>query len=66
MEVSKLGVESELPLLAYSTARGNARSLTHGAGPGTKPATTWFPVGFVCAAAGTPVYIIPYDKSLKG
>ena len=41
MESSKLGVKSELPLLAYTTAHGNAGSLTHGAEPGIKPATSW-------------------------
>ena len=29
MEVPRLGVQLELQLLAYTTAHGNARSLTH-------------------------------------
>ena len=63
MEVHGLGVESELQLLActtatqdpgpvwaYTTAHGNAGSLTHRVRPGIKPATSWFLVGFVSAA----------------
>ena len=40
----------------YTTAHGNARSLTHWARPGIEPATTWFLVGFVNHGAwtGTP------------
>ena len=40
----------------YTTAHGNARSLTHWARPGIKPATSWFLVGFVnhCAMMGVP------------
>jgi len=40
----------------YTTAHGNAGSLTHWARAGTKPATSWFLVGFVnhCATTGTP------------
>ena len=39
-----------------TTAQGNTGSLTHWARPGTKPATSWFLVGFVnhCAMTGTP------------
>ena len=33
----------------YTTAHSNARSLTHWARPGIKPATSWFLVGFVSA-----------------
>ena len=33
--------------MTYTTARGNARSLTHWARPGIEPATSWFPVGFI-------------------
>jgi len=56
MEVPRLGVESELQLLAYTTAHGNAGSLTHGARPGIEPRTSWFLVGFVnhCAKTRTP------------
>ena len=35
---------------AYTTAHSNARSLTHLARPGIKPATSWFLVGFVSTA----------------
>ena len=40
----------------YTTAHGNAGSLTHLARPGIKPATSWFLVGFInhCATMGTP------------
>ena len=34
-------------LETYTTAHGNAGSLTHWARPGIEPATSWFPVGFV-------------------
>ena len=62
MEVPRLGVESELQLLAYTTAiamwdlshvcdlqhsSGNTRPLTHWAKPGIKPASSWILVGFV-------------------
>ena len=41
----------------YTTAHGNARSLTHGARPGIEPATSRFVVGFInhYATTGTPV-----------
>ena len=35
--------------VAYITAHGNARSLTHWARPGIEPATSWFLVRFVSA-----------------
>ena len=35
------------PYLTYTTAHGNARSLTHWAGPGIKPPASWILVGFV-------------------
>ena len=40
----------------YTTAHGNAGSSTRWARAGTKPATSWFLVGFVnhCAMTGTP------------
>ena len=41
----------------YTTAHGNAGSLTHWARAGTEPSTSWFLVGIVnhCATTGTPV-----------
>ena len=36
-------------LLHYSHSKSNARSLTHWAGPGIEPETSWFPVRFVSA-----------------
>ena len=47
---SRLGVKSELQLPTYTTAHGNARTLTHGSRPGMEPATSWFLVRFVFAA----------------
>ena len=59
MEVLRLGVKSELQVLAYTIATTtwdpnyvcdlhcNARSLTHWVRPGIKPATSWLLVGFV-------------------
>ena len=55
---------------AYTTAQGNAGSLTHWARPEIEPAILWFLVGFVnhCATMGTlpisffnilPRYVIP-------
>ena len=49
IEVPGLGVESELQLLAYTTAHGNAGSLTHRARPGIEPASLWMLVRFVSA-----------------
>ena len=40
--------------MTYTTAQGNAGSLTHWARPGIKPATSWFLVGFV--------YIVPWQE----
>ena len=60
VEVLRLGVKSELQLLAhtpaqqlqiraasatYTTAHGNAGPLTHRARPGIKPASSWILVG---------------------
>ena len=40
MEVPRLGVKSELQLLAYTTTCSNARPPTHRARPGTEPASS--------------------------
>ena len=50
MEVLRIRVESELYPPAYTTAHGNARSLTHGARPEFERASSWFLVRFVSAA----------------
>ena len=52
MELPKPGVELELQLpgytsATYTTAHGNARSLTHGARPGIKPVSSWMLARFV-------------------
>ena len=61
MEVPRLGVESELQLLAftttqdpsgtatYTTAHGNAGSLTHWVRPRIEPAFSWILVRFITA-----------------
>ena len=64
MEVPRLEVESELQLPActtatamrdpsqsvtYTTAHGNAGSLTYWVSPGIKPASSWIPVRFITA-----------------
>ena len=41
MEVRRLGVKSELQLMAYTTAHSKAGSLTHCARPGIKPSSSW-------------------------
>ena len=59
VEVPKLGVQFELRLqqgriraasATYTTGHSNARSSTHWARPGIKPATSWILVRFVSAA----------------
>ena len=52
IEVPRLGVKLELQLLAYTTAYGNAGSLTHWAGPGIKPVSSWILVGFITTEPG--------------
>ena len=47
----QLGVESELLLLAYTTAHGNAGSFTRWGRPGIKLTTSWLLVGFVSTAS---------------
>ena len=66
MEVSRLGVESELQLPAYTTPTANAGSLTHWAKPGIKLESWWILVGFVThwAMMGTPSSPFPKRKGL--
>ena len=47
MDVSRLGVESELQLPAYSTVHSNARSLIHWERPGIEPTSSWILVGSI-------------------
>ena len=49
IKVPRLGVKLELQLLSYTTAHGNARSLTHWARPGVEPTSSWILVGFTSA-----------------
>ena len=89
MEVPRIGVESQLQLPAYTTAtamrapsnvhdlyttaHGNAGSLTHWARPGIKPASSWILVRFVllCHNENSQfefllrVYPIPMEKKSK-
>ena len=44
---SQARVGLELQLLAYTTAHGNAWSLTHWLGPKIEPASSWMLVGFI-------------------
>ena len=45
----------------YTTAHGNAGSLTHGARPGMELATSWFLVGFLSAAPQRA--LLPFMKA---
>ena len=47
MDVPRLGVESKLQLLAYTTPCGNDGSLTHWVRSGTEPTSSWILVRFV-------------------
>ena len=47
MEVPRLGVESELQVLAYAIATATPESLTHWARPGIKPESSWILVGLI-------------------
>ena len=61
MEGPRLGIESELQLLTYTTATAtatwestpqltsNSKSLTHWARPGIEPMASWIPVRFITA-----------------
>ena len=62
MEVPRLGVKLELLLPTYTTAHGNAGSLTHWVRPGIKPATSWFLCGFVSTVPQweLPIFFFKY------
>ena len=47
VKVPRLGVKSELPLPAYTTATATRDPQPTERGRGIKPATSWFLVGFV-------------------
>ena len=63
-DVPRLGVQSELQLLAYTTPHGNSGSLTQWARPGIEPRSSWMLVGFInCwAMSGTPVVFLKQRK----
>ena len=81
-EISRLGIKLELQLPAvpqpqqcgiwatsatYTTAHGNAGSLTHRARAGIEPATSWFLVGFVnhWATIETPYFLFFFFFTLS-
>ena len=59
-EPQQLGIRAAS--VTYTTAHGNAGSLTHGARPGIEPATSWFLVGFVSTA---PQWELPLSHYFK-
>ena len=60
MEVPRLGVESELQPSTYTTAHGNAGSLTQRARPGIEPLSSWMLLGFVNLRATTGTAAISF------
>ena len=53
--------------VTYTTAHGNASSLTHWARPGIEPTTSWLLVGFInhWATTGTPsIKLLKWEKKL--
>ena len=64
-EPQQLGIQASSA--TYTTAHGNARSLTHWARPGIEPTSSWLLVGFFnCwAMTGTPTGILVSDKETK-
>ena len=59
MEVPRLGVKLELQLPAYTTAHGNAGSLTHRTRSGIESTTSWIVVRFVSAAPQWEFPVLP-------
>ena len=51
--------------MGYATAHSNARSLTHWARPGIKPAISWLLVRFVSTAAQWELLILLFWSSAK-
>ena len=64
-EPQQLGIQASSA--TYTTAHGNARSLTHWARPGIELVTSWFLVGFVnhWATMGTPGFSLKWWKYLR-
>ena len=58
MEVPRLGVKLKLQLPAYTTAHGNAWSLTHWAMPRIEPASSWILIRFVSAEPWWELHLI--------
>ena len=48
----------------YTTAHGNAGSLTHWARPGTEPTTLWFLIINHWAMTGTPLHLVLWLNSI--
>jgi len=59
IEVPRLGVKLELQLPAYTTAHGNAGSLTHRTRSGIESTTSWRVVRFVSAAPQWEFPVLP-------
>ena len=64
-EIPRLRVESELQLLAYTTAHSSPGSLIHWARPGIKPASSWIPVGFISTEPRQQLYDKQYSIPAK-
>ena len=62
---SRLGVESELQLLTYTTAPCNAGSLTHWMTPGIEPSSSWILVGFVSTVPQWELQGRSYSSNLE-
>ena len=76
MEVLRLGAESELQLLAYTTAtatlwiqalsatyttaHSNARSITHWVRPGIKPESSWMLVRFISTEPWQELWVVHF------
>ena len=72
MEVPRLGVESELWLLAYTTATAtyttahdNAGSLTHWARPEINPVSSWMLVRFVSAEPQWELHVASFFNTVN-
>ena len=63
MEVPRLGGNSELQLLTYTTADGKTRSLTHWARPWIEPTTSWLLVRFISTVPQWELLLFKQNKT---
>ena len=56
----------QVPFVTYTTAQGNTGSLTHWAGPGIEPASSWIPVRFVMAEPQGELHVVLFPVSSGG